>query len=109
MSGKPRPWGYSRVPLTELLAVPMTRPAVPINSERMNLEVDVPRLFAINREIKTKMKSHRLLALAILMSAATLKAQANPEIVQPILTRQLQSPQVVTFQLQRFLEAKVPA
>lgn len=55
------------------------------------------------------MKSHTLLALAILMSAATLKAQADPGIVQPILTRQLQSPQVVTFQLQQFLQGKVPA
>ena len=55
------------------------------------------------------MKSHTLLVLAVLMSGVTLKAQADPEIVPPILTRQLQSPQLVTFQLQQFLQAKVPA
>ena len=53
------------------------------------------------------MRSHILLALAILMSAATLKAQADPEIVQPILSKQLQSPAVVTYQLQKFLQSKV--
>jgi hypothetical protein len=55
------------------------------------------------------MKSHLLLALATLMSAANLAGQADPGIIQPILARQLQSPQVVTYQLQQFLEAKVPA
>ena len=55
------------------------------------------------------MKSHTLLVLAVLMSGVTLKAQADPEIVPPILNRQLQSPQLVTFQLQQFLQAKVPA
>jgi dienelactone hydrolase len=55
------------------------------------------------------MRSHALLVLAILVSVATLKAQADPETVQPILTRQLQSPQLVTFQLQQFLQTKVPA
>jgi len=54
-------------------------------------------------------KSHLLLALAILMSAANLAGQADPGIVQPILSRQLQSPQVATYQLQQFLEGKVPA
>ncbi len=52
------------------------------------------------------MRSRILLALAILASAATLKAQADPEIVQPILSKQLQSPAVVTYQLQKFLEGK---
>ena len=55
------------------------------------------------------MKSHTLLAFAILVSAATLKAQADPGIVHAILARDLQSPQVVTFQLQQFLQTKVPA
>jgi dienelactone hydrolase len=54
------------------------------------------------------MRSRILLALAILASAAALKAQADPEIVQPILSKQLQSPAVVTYQLQKFLEGKVP-
>ena len=55
------------------------------------------------------MKFQTLLVVAILMSGATLKAQADPEIVLPILTRQLQSPQLVTSQLQQFLQSKVPA
>jgi dienelactone hydrolase len=55
------------------------------------------------------MKSHTLFLLAVIASGATLKAQADPEIVPPILTRQLQSPQLVTFQLQQFLHTKVPA
>src|ERR1035441_9251741 len=54
------------------------------------------------------MHSRSLLVLAILISATTLKAQADPEIVQPILTKQLQSPQVVTYQFQKFLQTKVP-
>ena len=54
------------------------------------------------------MRSRTVLALAILMSAATAKAQADPEIVQPILSKQIQSPAVVTYQLQKFLEGKVP-
>ncbi len=53
------------------------------------------------------MKSYTLLLAAILLGAATVKAQADPEIIQPILTRQLQAPQVVTFQLQQFLQTKV--
>ncbi|HXW14371.1 MAG TPA: hypothetical protein VEN79_07660 [Terriglobia bacterium] len=47
--------------------------------------------------------------LIILLSGATLRAQADPEIVPAFLTRQLQPPQLVTFQLQQFLQAKVPA
>ncbi len=54
------------------------------------------------------MRTAKLLALAILIGSSTLKAQADPDIVRPILTKQLQSPQVVTYQLQKFLEAKVP-
>jgi len=54
------------------------------------------------------MKFHALLVLSVLMSVAILKAQADPEIIQPILTDQLQPPQLVTFQLQQFLKAKVP-
>jgi dienelactone hydrolase len=55
------------------------------------------------------MKFHALLVLSVLMSVAILKAQADPEIIQPILAQQLQPPQLVTFQLQQFLKAKVPA
>ena len=54
------------------------------------------------------MRSRNLLALAILMSTATARAHADPEIVQPILSKQLQSPAVVTYQLQKVLEGKVP-
>ena len=54
------------------------------------------------------MRPRTLLVFAILMSAATLKAQADPETVQPILSKQLQSPAVVTYQLQKFLQTKVP-
>ncbi len=53
------------------------------------------------------MRFRPLLVFAILISAATLKAQADPEIVQPILSKQLQSPAVVTYQLQKFLQTKV--
>ena len=55
------------------------------------------------------MKTHALLLLSILFCAATLEAQADPETIQPILTTPLQAQQVVTFQLQQFLETKVPA
>ena len=54
------------------------------------------------------MRSHALLVFAMFLSVPVLKAQADPEIVQPILSRQLQSPQVVTYQLQKFLQTKVP-
>jgi len=36
-------------------------------------------------------------------------AQSDSEVIEPILSKQLQSPQVVTYQLQKFLEARVPA
>jgi hypothetical protein len=49
------------------------------------------------------MKSTTLLVLAMFASTAILKAQAYPEVVHSILTKQLQSPQVVTYQLQEFL------
>jgi dienelactone hydrolase len=54
------------------------------------------------------MKSQALLVLSLLMSAAMLQAQADPDIIRPILTPQLQPPQYVTFQLQQFLRTKVP-
>jgi len=54
------------------------------------------------------MKSKILLVLATLMSPAFLWAQADPTFVGPILSEQLQPPQVVTFQLQQFLLGKVP-
>ena len=54
------------------------------------------------------MKSPPGLLISILICAATLQAQVDADIIQPILTRQLQSPQLVTFQLQQFLRAKVP-
>ena len=55
------------------------------------------------------MTTRTLLLVVILFCAATLKAQADPETIQPILTTPLQAQQVVTFQLQQFLQAKVPA
>jgi hypothetical protein len=51
----------------------------------------------------------KLVTLTILISTARLIAQSDPEVVESILSKQLQSPQVVTYQLQRFLEEKVPA
>ena len=55
------------------------------------------------------MRFRRLLVAVILLSPVMLKAQADPEVIQPILAQQLQAPQVVTFQLQRFLQTRVPA
>jgi hypothetical protein len=54
------------------------------------------------------MKSRVLLVMAIFLGTMFVKAQADPEIIQPILSEQLQSQQVVTYQLQQFLEKKVP-
>lgn len=54
------------------------------------------------------MKSKTLLVLAILMSPTFVRAQADPTFIEPILTQQIQPPQVVTFQLQQFLLGKVP-
>ena len=55
-----------------------------------------------------KPKSSLLFVLSILAGAVGLRAQAVPEVIKPILTRQLQAPQVATFQLQQFLQGKVP-
>jgi dienelactone hydrolase len=55
------------------------------------------------------MKSKTLLVLAILLSATLVRAQTDASVIEPILTEQLQSPQVVTYQLQQFLMGKVPA
>jgi hypothetical protein len=46
------------------------------------------------------MKSKTLLVLAILMSPTFVSAQADATVIEPILTQQIQPPQVVTFQLQ---------
>jgi len=54
------------------------------------------------------MKSKTLLVLAILLSATLVRAQTDAADIEPILTEQLQPPQVVTFQLQQFLMGKVP-
>ncbi|MGH9397805.1 MAG: alpha/beta hydrolase family protein [Terriglobia bacterium] len=54
------------------------------------------------------MKSQTLLLAAVLLAAPLLRAQAIPEDIEPILEQPLQSPQVVTFQLQQFLMKKVP-
>jgi len=54
------------------------------------------------------MKSKTLLVLAILMSPTFVRAQADATVIEPILTQQIQPPQVVTFQLQQFLLGKVP-
>ena len=53
------------------------------------------------------MKSKLLLVFSILFTAILVKAQADPTVIKPILSEQLQSPQLVSAQLQRFLEAKV--
>ena len=55
------------------------------------------------------MKSCLVGLFALVLSVPHLNAQADPEVIQPILNEQLQSQQVVTYQLQRFLEKKVPA
>ena len=54
------------------------------------------------------MKIRVFLFIAFLAFSSIVKAQADPEIIQPILARPIQSPAVVTYQLQRFLETKVP-
>lgn len=53
------------------------------------------------------MKS-KMLVLGILLSATLARAQAVPQDIEPILKQQLQSQQVVTFQLQQFLMSRVP-
>jgi len=59
-------------------------------------------------EAKLEMKCPMLLVLAVLLSAANLKPQAYPGVVRTILDKRLQAAQVVTYQLQLFLESKVP-
>jgi hypothetical protein len=54
------------------------------------------------------MKSRSQLVLAIFLCAIFAKAQADPKVIQPILSEQLQSQQIATYQLQQFLEKKVP-
>jgi dienelactone hydrolase len=53
------------------------------------------------------MKTRFLWVPVTLLCAVFVKAQADPQVIQPILSEQLQSQQVVTFQLQQFLEKKV--
>jgi len=54
------------------------------------------------------MKSRSQLVLAIFLCAIFAKAQADPKVIQPILSEQLQAQQIATYQLQQFLEKKVP-
>ena len=54
------------------------------------------------------MKCELLLLFAVLLSATLARAQTDAEVSEPMLREQLQSPQVVTFQLQQFLMQKVP-
>lgn len=49
------------------------------------------------------MRIKTLIVCLILSSSALAAAQGDPQDIQPILNEQLQSPQVVTFQLQQFL------
>lgn len=49
-----------------------------------------------------------MVALAVLFGAAMAKPQAVREDIRPILSQSLQSPEVVTFQLQQFLMGRVP-
>lgn len=54
------------------------------------------------------MRTKSLLVLAFLLGAALVRAQTDAAVSEPILSEQLQSPQVVTYQLQQFLAGKVP-
>ena len=54
------------------------------------------------------MKQRCLLTVAILAITLSLRAQSTPEQLTPILEKPLQSPQVVTFQLQEYLMKRVP-
>jgi hypothetical protein len=54
------------------------------------------------------MKSCVLGSLAILLSATYVNAQADADVIKPILSEQLQSQQLAIFRLQEFLEKKVP-
>jgi len=53
------------------------------------------------------MKFRAMLLFSMMLTAVFAKAQADPTVIKPILSEQLQSPQLVTAQLQRFLEEKV--
>lgn len=54
------------------------------------------------------MKSTVALLFVVSMVAPLARPQAVPDDIQPILSQQLQSPKVVTFQLQQFLMQRVP-
>ena len=54
------------------------------------------------------MKHKIALIIVVLLSAAFARAQSDAGDIQPILSQQLQSPKVVTFQLQQFLMQRVP-
>jgi dienelactone hydrolase len=58
--------------------------------------------------LKANIKSVVLLMITVLLNAPFVRSQAVPEDIQPILTQPLQSPQVVTFQLQQFLVRRTP-
>jgi dienelactone hydrolase len=49
-----------------------------------------------------------LLVFVILSSVTLAKAQGDPEDIVPILSQSIQSPQIVTFQLQQFVLQKAP-
>ena len=46
--------------------------------------------------------------LAVLLAPAMLPAQSNPHALQPVLERELQTPEVAVFQLQQYLMKRVP-
>ena len=48
------------------------------------------------------------LLLAVLLAPAMLPAQSNPHGLQPVLERELQTPEVAVFQLQQYLMKRVP-
>lgn len=55
------------------------------------------------------MKRNLMIALIILVSAGYAQGQSDSEQVKSILARQLQPPEVVTYQLEQFLLEQVPA
>jgi dienelactone hydrolase len=54
------------------------------------------------------MKQRGLLAVVVLLAPSLLRAQSTPYQLKPILEKELQSPSVVTFQLQEYLMKQVP-
>ncbi|HEX5481767.1 MAG TPA: hypothetical protein VFZ08_03990 [Terriglobia bacterium] len=55
-----------------------------------------------------KSKALLLILIVIALSGTLARAQTDADDIEPILKQQLQSPKVVTFQLQQFLQQRVP-